>query len=160
MEQRTAFLPGYERRFWQGSHDHRGTPERPGRVVTLTPVAGASCVGAAYLIDAEVVQETFEQLDHREKNGYERFEVSLHFDTGDVEPGLVYMAVEGNFAFAGEAPMMDIAKVIHQAHGPSGANKDYLFNLAEALRQLEVIEPHVFELEALVRQLDGGQAIK
>ena len=105
-------------------------------------------------LDAETVHETFEQLDYREKNGYERFEVTLDLEDNTSLSALIYIATEGNFAYAGEAPLEALAEIIVTSTGPSGANKDYLYELADALRALDANDPHVFELDALVRALD------
>ena len=48
IEAAPASIEGWERRFWQGSHDHRGVPDAPGRVVTLIPQANAYCDGMAH----------------------------------------------------------------------------------------------------------------
>ena len=142
IQRRPAHIHGWSRRFWQGSHDHRGTPEAPGRVATLVPEPGAVCHGMAY----RITQEVLAPLDVREKNGYLREVVPLHFADGESEEGLIYLATEQNAAFLGDAPPDAIAKQIARAHGPSGPNRDYLLNLAEALRELEVADPHVFDL--------------
>ena len=148
---------GWSRRFWQGSHDHRGVPEAPGRVVTLVPDATAHCDGVAYLIDGAGAQAIFAKLDYREKNGYEQHWVDLVFDEGHTEKGLVYIATEDNIAFLGPASVASIARQIHRSTGPSGTNVEYLLELAQALRALAIVDPHVFELEYAVREMVSKQ---
>ena len=151
IERRRALIRGWARRFWQGSHDHRGTPQAPGRVVTLVEAAGTECLGVAYLVSESV----FEHLDHREKNGYARVNTRLEFDDGSGVEGTVYLAQEGNEAFLGPAPEADIAQHIARAHGPSGSNRDYALALANALRELGADDPHVFEIERRLLALEG-----
>lgn len=146
LEARDCSIDGWSRRFWQGSHDHRGFEHDPGRVVTLVAVPGHVCRGRAFLVEPQV----FEHLDHREKNGYQRVEVEIRFEQGH-QPGVVYRAPEDNKAWLGPAPMLEIAAQINRCHGPSGANREYLLELAMALRQIGAHDEHVFELESLLK---------
>ena len=145
LDSRPARIAGWARRFWQGSHDHRGLPHAPGRVVTLVPAANESCEGVAFLVESRV----FGHLDHREKNGYERIAVKIELDSRTVD-GVVYRAPEGNHAFLGPDAMPEMAAQINRARGPSGANRDYVLELAASLRALGLSDPHVFEVEAWV----------
>lgn len=145
LQRRPASIANWTRRFWQGSHDHRGTPEAPGRVVTIIEQPGAICHGMAYLVTPEV----FAHLDHREKNGYLRLATSITFEDSDRHGvlGLVYIATPDNTAFLGEASEQEIARHIARSAGPSGPNSDYLNHLASALRELGREDQHVFEIE-------------
>lgn len=143
LERRPAQLRGWERRFWQGSHDHRGTPTSPGRVVTLVPREDAVCIGVAY----RITPATFAPLDHREKNGYLRLATALVLDDGRDVEGVVYIATADNAAYLGPAGEQAIARQIAASHGPSGPNRDYLLHLADALRELGADDPHVFAIE-------------
>jgi cation transport regulator ChaC len=142
---RRAYIEGWSRRFWQGSHDHRGTETEPGRSVTLVETPGERCYGRAFLIEPDVS----DYLDFREKNGYERHAVDICFAEEHVS-GVVYIAPAANPAFLGDTPLDDMAAQIIRCAGPSGTNVDYLLELAEGLRNLGISDPHVFELEALV----------
>lgn len=149
IESRPASIRGWSRRFWQGSHDHRGTLDNPGRVVTLIDEEDAICGGLAYLVEAPV----FQQLDQREKNGYLRVCAEMTFDDGTHATGLTYLATADNEAWLGEASEYEIARHICAASGPSGSNSDYLLELAVALRELGLHDRHVFEIESHIRKI-------
>ena len=151
IERKPASIQGWERRFWQGSHDHRGTELSPGRVVTLIEAADSVCQGMGYLVDPV----TLDHLDYREKNGYLRFESHLVFDDGNTEAGLVYIATKDNEAFLGSAPEWKIAAQIARSSGPSGRNIDYLFALANSLRALSAEDSHVFQIESYLKQISS-----
>lgn len=149
-DSRPASISGWSRRFWQGSHDHRGLPDSPGRVVTLVETPDGVCAGRAFLVEEEV----FRHLDHREKNGYERVDVSISFSPDDVVPGLMYHATPDNSAFLGPAPLAEMAEHINRSAGPSGTNRDYVFKLAQALRKPGTTDDHVFEVERSLLEIE------
>ncbi len=147
LESSPATIVGWARRFWQGSHDHRGTPEAPGRVATLVRAPGAVCTGLGYRVSPDV----FDHLDFREKNGYLRFTTEMTLADGRHCDGLVYIATEDNQAYLGPAPESEIALHIARSRGPSGDNAEYLLRLANALRELDIDDKHVFEIERYLR---------
>ncbi len=149
---RPGYVRGYMRRFWQASPDHRGTEESPGRVVTLLADPGAEVWGMAYQVAADVVDGILDQLDYREKAGYERHTVDMHSpdDHSVFAQGVIYIAGPGNPNFVGDHPVADIAAVARVAHGPSGANREYVLRLHQALVDMGAHDDHVSELARLV----------
>ncbi len=151
LKREVGSISGWQRRFWQGSHDHRGTPDAPGRVVTLIPANNRILKGVAYLVEPRV----FKHLDHREKNGYTRMPCTISFERqSERVEGIVYVADENNEAFMGPMPINALASHIRQSHGPSGSNQDYVLQLAASLRQLGERDPHVEALESLLTGQD------
>ncbi|KAK9239793.1 ChaC-like protein [Lipomyces kononenkoae] len=176
-----GYISGYIRRFWQKSHDHRGTPTAPGRVVTLIereywqtlddPHArferpDSRTWGVAYKIIPEKVPYVSAVLDLREQNGYTVHLVpfspskSSAFPLSTI-PTIVYIGTPDNHAFAGvEADLDELARLILISKGPSGYNKAYLYKLHEALQELhgrdgEGDDFHVMDLVRRVKQLEA-----
>jgi glutathione-specific gamma-glutamylcyclotransferase len=148
LERRRAFLPNYMRRFWQGSPDHRGVPEAPGRVATLVPAPKEWCGGCVYRIDPQSAEAILAELDIREQAGFERHILRV-FDSPNGEAfaeALVYVARQGNPHFLGPLDEPLIADWIRRSHGPSGPNSEYLLALHDALRTLDIDDPHVEEI--------------
>lgn len=154
LDKRPAHIMGWERRFWQGSHDHRGTPSSPGRVVTLIEKPEQRCDGLAILITPDV----FEHLDIREKNGYLRTSVDILFEDKSSREGLVYIADPDNAAFLGHATDDEIAIQVANSAGPSGSNSEYVLSLASALRGLGAHDEHVYAIERSVLEANKSKA--
>nr|OQO15454.1 hypothetical protein B0A51_16794 [Rachicladosporium sp. CCFEE 5018] len=158
MEEGDLWLFGY-------GEDHRGTPEQPGRVVTLIdrqlwetltdqhPSAPPQVQGAAYRIPSRHVAEVKAYLDIREINGYSMHYTPFHVFTSGRETStgsmvdensrpvtpiqcLVYIGTPDNPQFLGPQDPQALAERIAMCRGPSGENREYLFMLEEALRGL------------------------
>jgi glutathione-specific gamma-glutamylcyclotransferase len=170
-----GFIKGFARRFAQHSIDHRGTPERPGRVVTLISAAdwhsfakaddapeGDIVWGYSYTIDPAHAVEVKAYLDWREKNGYTEQRVTVWKSETEVvvEDALVYVGLPDNEAFVGPSDMDELALRIYTCEGPSGRNDEYLLNLAEAVRKLapQVKDSYLFKLEEKVLALKASTA--
>ena len=67
---------------------------------------------------------------------------------------VVYVGDESHPQYAKPTSLQEMAQTICYSQGPSGLNKDYLYNLAAALRQIHVHDVHVFELEKAVKMED------
>lgn len=157
---RAARIHGWARRFWQASTDHRGTPEAPGRVVTLVPAPGAALWGVAYALDAAGEADVLRALDVREQQGYDRLELDVELAAGEVAGAIAttarartYVATAANPHFVGPEPLDATAEIVRRARGPSGDNVTYVVALAAALAALGAPDA---EVDALAARLDAA----
>ncbi|MEE2780255.1 MAG: gamma-glutamylcyclotransferase [Myxococcota bacterium] len=123
-------------------------------MVTLVTAPQERCWGVAYRVAGDQVQDTLETLDRRESAGYERISVSLEVPSHP-QPleALTYAAGPDNLQYLGPSSLVEMAAQIRRCSGPSGRNRDYLTDLADALRRLNIQDPHV---ESLERELLRG----
>ncbi|KAL0950525.1 hypothetical protein HGRIS_007333 [Hohenbuehelia grisea] len=153
--------------------------QNPGRVVTLVHkedwdlFSGSDAFpdddivwGITYTIDPAHAAEVREYLDYREKashivDGYTMEVIDVWGVVDGKEKVIVpgcYVGRNDNPSFLGSEPLDLLARRIWESVGPSGRNKDYLFQLATAVHQLspDSRDSHLFALEAKVRQLDAA----
>jgi len=156
QEKRLARVAGYERRFCQASHDHRGTPESPGRVVTLVAVEDSHCTGMAFKL-SEDVERVLQELEIREQDGYSRVALPLTFQDETTADALAWIADSENPSWRGGEDLNAVAQIIAFASGPSGTNQDYLFELERMLGQLSISDHHIEELARAVRSQEGSK---
>lgn len=139
-------VSGWSRRFWQGSPDHRGTLESPGRVVTLVPERNRWVTGMVYRLSGSCHKSTLEYLDHRESGGYQRCWVTVHRSELPRIRALTYVALPGNPHYLGPASREDLKAHIDRSLGPSGPNIEYYQELIRSLRLLKLTADELDDL--------------
>jgi cation transport protein ChaC len=92
-------------------------------------------------------------LDIREQDGYERQSLKLMFRDGSIEEGLTWIASEGNPSWRGGETNNEVAQLIAQREGPSGSNRDYLFELQRALAEVNIVDSYIDGLCIQVRSV-------
>ncbi|KAK5113063.1 hypothetical protein LTR62_003642 [Meristemomyces frigidus] len=141
--------------------------------------------GAAYRIPAQHVKEVKEYLDIREVNGYSIQYVSRKTASNRIIPGaitytpftpaasgpklsptnaqqircLVYIGLPTNPQFLGPQDPQELAERIIASRGPSGENKDYLYELERGLEGLseESGDEHVSDLARRCREFEARE---
>lgn len=161
VESMVCYVKGYRRVWHQGSTDHRGTVKQPGRTVTLAPEKDAKVWGRAFKVSENNIPEVMDYLAVREKQYDKEIYIELyqHLEGKEilaVESAKTYLASSDRSAnpnYLGPVPFEELAKQIAFTSGPSGPNYEYLFGLAEAMREYNIDDSELFDLEKRVRKL-------
>lgn len=144
-----ALLRGWHRGFCILSHQHRGTPERPGAVLGLD--RGGACRGIAYRIAAAAVPGVLDYLWQREMayRVYIPRRVTLEMAAGRLT-ALTFTADRHHPQYCGRLGPDGTAALIRQGVGQSGRNIDYLDGLIAHLHELGIRDRALEDLRARV----------
>jgi cation transport protein ChaC len=150
-----AKLIGLHRALCVFSFVHRGTPERPGLVLGLD--RGGMCRGIAYRVAAAARAATVDYLRSREQVTSVYVEtmrqIELEDETRRRVRALCYTVDRGHAQYAGRLTLAESLQHVHQGHGQSGANRDYVL---ETVRALEALGYRETDLHLLAKQLQAG----
>ena len=140
------------------------------------------CWGTAYEVPRSDPEGVLARLDDRERGGYDRLSLRLMIEepiSADARSagravadpvirsesdaaveisGVVYIAGAENENYLGPAPVSAIATQVAASTGPSGPNREYVFELAKSLRQMGAVDEHVFAVDSALRGLTGTES--
>ena len=155
-EVRLADADGYQRRFTNKLTIGRGSPDRPALMLSLQPHPG-SCRGLAFRIGADLVEDESTILWRREMllGGYRPLLVPMSTPQGTII-ALAFAANTGHSSYAEELPLKETADIIAKGSGVMGTNREYLEQLADQLKALEIEDPYVQQLLECVRIVGGA----
>ena len=146
-----ASIYGYHRRFCLWTKIGRGSPNRPGLVLSLD--RGGSCKGVAFQLNPQNAIAELDLLWRREMMtmAYQPRLLCLHTDTGR-KRGLAFVANPARPAYAPPMPFESTVKVVANAIGFNGPCRDYLYDTVEGMKACGIRDRQLEKLAAAVQQ--------
>ncbi len=153
-DRRRATLSGWRRAFCMSSIVYRGTPERPGLVLALDEDAEAACHGVAYRVAGTEADATLAYLRDRElvSYAYRETRLPLVLDGDETVEAVAFVVKRDHEQYRGGLSLAEQADVIATAIGPRGPNAEYLANTIAGLEALNLPDPDLARLSAMVRE--------
>jgi glutathione-specific gamma-glutamylcyclotransferase len=157
-ERAVGRIHGFRRALCVLSHVHRGTPERPGLVLGLD--GGGSCLGVGYRVARARWSETLDYLRRREQVTLVYREVITGFRLSDGRrvDALTYAVDRAHPQYAGKLHAKELAAVARHGVGKSGRCTDYIFNTLQHLREMDIHDPELEAVAALLAQAKDSAA--
>ncbi|HTQ78243.1 MAG TPA: gamma-glutamylcyclotransferase [Burkholderiales bacterium] len=154
-ERRPALIRGYHREFCLLSKAGRGSPERPGLMLSLEP--GGSCHGVAYRLDAGHVETELDIVWRREMftRSYRPVWVEAQTAAGNAH-AIAFAADRKHERYRGGLDLETMAKYLASGAGPIGRCCDYLFDTVSHLREMGIRDRKMETLEKRVRALTAS----
>ena len=148
-----ARLMGYHRVYQMMSTRNRGTPERPGLLLSLAP--GGKCLGKAFRIDPACREESLKYLDEREGIGraHRRVIVPVFLErdsTPTLVHGWTYLPRHDYTNYIWGIGVERQAELVMQGEGKTGTAFEYLDLLMKSLHSMGVDEPNLERLYQIV----------
>ena len=152
---RIATLHGWHRSFCIRLIAGRGTPEQPGRMLSLEP--GGSTQGVALRLCGATLEEELRILWIREMvtGAYRPTWAAVTLDDGTEVSAIAFVAESDDSQYEGDARAAAIAPLMAVAAGLFGTNAEYVFKLQSALADCGLNDPYIDELASELTRISS-----
>ncbi|EPY02854.1 gamma-glutamylcyclotransferase [Magnetospirillum fulvum] len=149
-----ARLWGFHRALCILSNHYRGTPERPGLVLGLD--RGGSCLGRAFWVAPDDVEEARQRLIAREMIGgvYRPCYLPVRLDDGRTVSAWAFVAAREHDQYYRASDPAALVSLVCQGTGCAGTSRDYLAETVAHLTDLGIADS---ALHRLLSQVDAAR---
>ena len=150
VAKRVGTIFGFHRNFCLWSRINRGTPDRPGLVLTLE--RGGSCRGLAFRLAGSTSREELLSLWRREMSlgSYQPRWIDCHAGADRI-PVLTFIVNRASSGYAGKLSVEAMVQAIATARGKFGSSAEYLFQTQATLESHGILDARVKRLAERVK---------